>query len=77
MVRTQVSFDKALYRRGRAEAKRLGVSFAELCRRALVKELPHAPPADAPWMRWSGTLASGDPHASSTVDKVVYDRDAP
>lgn len=85
MVRTQVSFDPAMYREARREARRLGISFAELCRRAIARAI--ATPAasargpreqdDKPWMRLLGTLHSGDPDASSSVDAVVYGRDRP
>lgn len=76
MVRTQISLDADLYEQAKAEAGRLGVSFAELVRRSLVRTLgPSAP--DRPWMRLAGSVASGDPEASATVDEVVYGRDRP
>jgi len=76
MVRTQVSFDEQSYRQAQAEARRLGISFAELCRRGIAQLARHKS-ADAPWMRFAGVLASGDPNASQTVDDVVYSRPEP
>jgi hypothetical protein len=76
MIRTQVSLDRHLYRAARAEARRRGISFAELCRRALAKELP-VKEGDRPWMKWSGILDSGDPNSSRTVNQVVYGREKP
>ncbi|NJL29227.1 MAG: hypothetical protein HC897_15780 [Thermoanaerobaculia bacterium] len=35
MVKTRVSFDPSMYEEAREEAQRLGISFAELCRRAV------------------------------------------
>jgi hypothetical protein len=75
MVRTQISFDKALYDRARRAAKRQGVSLAELCRRSVAEVLGRDDAAQ-PWMKYIGVI-EGKPHDSSTVDAVVYDRDAP
>ncbi len=75
MIRTQVSFDAGLYREARREARRLGVSFAEYCRRVLTQALAGRRRAGKkPWLRYSGALASGDPNASQTIDEVVYER---
>lgn len=60
MTRTQISLDAPLYRDARSEAKRRGISFAELCRRALRHEVPAAVASEAPWLRWAGVVASGD-----------------
>ena len=76
MVRTQISFDESLYEVARREAKRQGISLAEMCRRALRSAIAQVP-TDAPWMRYAGTLASGDPNASESVDAVVYGREEP
>ena len=76
MTRTQISLEPRLYRAARAEARRRGISFAELCRRALAKELP-VKKAENPWMKWSGILDSGDPNSSRTVNEVVYGREKP
>ncbi|MBI3072448.1 MAG: CopG family transcriptional regulator [Deltaproteobacteria bacterium] len=73
MIRTQISFDKRLYDLARRAARRRGVSLAEMCRRGLSIAL--AEDGDAkPWMKHAGTVASGDPKASSSIDAVVYGR---
>jgi hypothetical protein len=77
MIRTQVSLDKDLYRAARKEAKRRGISFAELCRRALARIVAPGEEHEEPWMRYLGCLDSGDPRSSQTVDEVVYDRERP
>ena len=76
MIRTQVSLDKDLYRAAQQEAKRRGISFAELCRRALAG-MVRGNGQGHPWLRFSGCLSSGDPRASQTVDEVVYGRERP
>ena len=76
MIRTQVSLDKQLYDDARKEARRLGISFAELCRRALAQMLISYETKE-PWMRYAGTLESGDPDSSRSVDQVVYGRRKP
>ena len=77
MIRTQVSLDQELYRAARKEAKRMGVSFAELCRRALARMVAPGGGREEPWMRYMGCLDSGDPRSSQTVDEVVYGRERP
>ncbi len=47
MVRTQISLDQALHRRARRRAEELGISLAELTRRALASELAPANTAEA------------------------------
>ncbi|MEP6886513.1 MAG: CopG family transcriptional regulator [Gammaproteobacteria bacterium] len=75
MIRTQISFDKALYDKARRVAKRRGVSLAELCRRS-VAEAVSREESSHPWMSFVGVL-DGDANDSSSVDHVVYGRDAP
>jgi hypothetical protein len=77
MIRTQISLDETAYRDAKAEAKRQGVSLAEYLRRALAAALTHRRTTDRPWMRPAGTVSSGDPEASRTVDEVVYGRGRP
>jgi hypothetical protein len=77
VIRTQVSLDEAAYRDAKAEAKRQGVSLAEFLRRAVAAALANRRRSDRPWMRHAGTLASGDPEASRSVDDVVYGRGRP
>ena len=70
MIRTQISLGEEEYREAKREAKRLGVSLAELLRRSLRTLLP----ADSskPWMRYAGMVESGDPQSSSRIDEVIY-----
>lgn len=70
MVRTQVSLSEEEYAAAKREAKRLGISLAELLRRSLRSILP----ADEskPWMRYCGMVESGDPESSRRIDEVVY-----
>ena len=76
LLRTQISLDADLYERARAEAARRGISIAELVRRALTAQLA-SPSADRPWMRFAGTIDSGDSGASTSIDDVVYRRGRP
>jgi hypothetical protein len=76
MLRTQISLDPKMYARLKAEARRQGVSIAEIMRRALVSSV--GTESDRrPWMRHAGVVASGDPNASRSVDDVVYGRGRP
>ncbi len=76
MIRTQISLDAEMYRDAKREARRRGISFAEFCRRALAQMLgTHA--TNEPWMSYAGTVESGDPDSSQTVDEVVYGRHRP
>ena len=77
MMRTQVSLDAEMYREARAEARRQGISLAELFRRALAAALPGARrAAKKPWLRFSGVIADGAPDESDNehIDREVYGR---
>jgi hypothetical protein len=58
-------------------ARRQGISLAEFLRRAVAAALGPARRGDRPWMRYAGTLCSGDPKSSQTVNEVVYGRGRP
>ncbi|MGD8700522.1 MAG: CopG family transcriptional regulator [Gemmatimonadales bacterium] len=76
MIRTQISLDADFYARAKEEARRRGISFAELVRRALAQLL--APrTADQPWMGLAGCISDGGPESSQSVDATVYGRDRP
>jgi negative regulator of replication initiation len=77
MLRTQISLDRDMYRRVKSEARRHGISVAELLRRALASTLHPAVSANKPWMRFAGTLESRDATSSRSVDAVVYGRGRP
>lgn len=70
MIRTQISLSELEYGAAKREARRLGISLAELLRRSLRTMLP----ADEskPWMRYAGMIETGDPTASQKIDDVVY-----
>jgi hypothetical protein len=70
MIRTQISLSEKEYAAAKREARRLGISLAELLRRSLRTMLP----ADEsrPWMRYAGMIATGDPRSSRRIDDVVY-----
>lgn len=70
MIRTQVSLDRQEYELAKKEAKALGISLAELVRRAVRRALPAS--GKAPWMRYAGLVESGNPHSSQSVDEIVY-----
>ena len=73
MVRTQVSFDEALYERAKQVAEQQGISLSELCRRGVAELIARAA-SDEPWMAFAG-LVQGQPGDSSSVDQVVYGRE--
>jgi len=77
MIRTQVSLGEREYREAKAEAARQGISLAEFLRRAVGAALLRRRPSRQPWMRHAGSLASGDPQASVSVDQVIYGRGRP
>ena len=69
MVRTQISLSEEEYEAAKSEARRLGISLAELLRRSLRTMLPADP--TRPWMRFAGMIESGDPRSSQKIDDVV------
>jgi hypothetical protein len=70
MIRTQISLDEREYELAKRQARALGISIAELVRRAVRDVLPVA--GDRPWMRYAGFVQSGDPRSSQSVDDLVY-----
>jgi hypothetical protein len=62
VVRTQISLTEEEYVAAKREARRLGISLAELLRRSL----RHMLPVDEarPWMRYAGMIESGDAASS-------------
>jgi len=72
MIRTQISLDEREYELAKEQAARLGISLAELLRRAIRDVMPAT--SDKPWMRYAGFVESGNPHSSLTIDEIVYGR---
>ena len=70
MIRTQISLDEQEYVLVKQQAAALGISVAELVRRALRQVLPAN--GQAPWMRYAGLVESGDPNSSQSIDEIVY-----
>ena len=70
MIRTQISLDEQEYALVKKEAKALGISIAELIRRAVRQTLPA--PKQSPWMRYAGFVESGNPNSSQSIDDIVY-----
>ncbi|HEY5595917.1 MAG TPA: CopG family transcriptional regulator [Candidatus Bipolaricaulota bacterium] len=70
MIRTQISLSEEEFAAAKQEARRLGISLAELLRRSLRSVLPVD--ETKPWMRFAGMVASGDPHSSQRIDDVIY-----
>ncbi|MBA3396731.1 MAG: CopG family transcriptional regulator [Deltaproteobacteria bacterium] len=70
MLRTQISLSAEEMRAARDEAKRLGISLAELLRRSLRTLLPSN--SSRPWMRYAGMIESGDAASSQRIDDVIY-----
>jgi hypothetical protein len=70
MIRTQISLSEQEYAAAKQEARRLGISLAELLRRSLRAVLPCD--ESRPWMRYAGMIETGDPDSSSRIDDVVY-----
>ena len=65
----------ALERRAPAEARRRGISLAELFRRALAAALPGGRKSgEKPWLQYSGIIAEGGPDESDNdhIDREVY-----
>jgi hypothetical protein len=77
MIRTQISLGEAEYREAKAEARRQGISLAEFLRRAVAVALSRRSRRGRSWMTYAGAVSSGDPHASATVDEIVYGRPRP
>ncbi|MGH9609541.1 MAG: CopG family transcriptional regulator, partial [Bryobacteraceae bacterium] len=67
---TQVSLGAAEYELVKRESRALGISIAEVIRRAVRDTLP--PERGGAWMRFAGLVESGDPKSSLSIDEIVY-----
>ena len=70
MVRMQISLEEHEWMLAREQAKKLGISVAELVRRAVRDALPLE--ANSTWMSYAGLVDSGDSRSSQSIDEVVY-----
>lgn len=70
MIRTQISLDAQEYALVKQEARALGISIAELIRRAVRQMLPAR--RQPPWMRYAGFVESGNAKSSQSIDEIVY-----
>ena len=70
MKRTQISLSDREYHAAQHEAKRRGISLAELFRRSLSHFL--AAVEHKPWMGYAGMVESGDAKSGERCDDVVY-----
>ena len=70
MIRTQVSLDEHEYALAKVEARSLGISVAEFIRRAVREALPDR--GEGPWMKFAGSVDTGNPQSSQSVDEIVY-----
>ena len=70
MIRTQISLSEMEYDAAKDEARRLGISLAELLRRSLRTVLPVD--SSKPWMRYAGMIETGDATSSQKIDDIVY-----
>jgi hypothetical protein len=70
MIRAQVSLDATEYSFAQKQAKAMGISVAELFRRAIRDQLPLS--GSSPWMRYASLVETGDPRSSESIDEFVY-----
>ena len=70
MIRTQISLEKNEYDLAKTQAAALGISLAELIRRAIREVLPVR--GEGAWMKYAGFVTTGDPHSSQSIDELVY-----
>ena len=70
MVRMQTSLDEHEYMLAREQAKKLGISVAELVHRAIRDALSLQ--ANRTWMSYAGLVDSGNSRSSQSIDEVVY-----
>ncbi len=70
MIRTQVSLPADEYELVKQQARALGISIAEVIRRAVRDTLP--PSEGGSWMRFAGFVQSGDSKSSQSIDEIIY-----
>ena len=70
MIRTQISLSETEYQWAKRVARNMGISLAELLRRALRSALPVS--TSKPWMKYAGLVESGNADSSRQIDQVIY-----
>ena len=70
MIRTQVSLQADEYELVKQQSRKLGISIAEVIRRAVRDALPAQPGGS--WMRFAGFVESGNTKSSQSIDEIVY-----
>lgn len=70
MIRTQISLSEKEYDLAKIEAKKQGISLAELMRRSLRSILPND--NKKPWMRYCGFIESQNSKSSQQIDDLIY-----
>lgn len=70
MIRTQISLPANEYELVKKQARALGISIAEVIRRAVRDTLLCS--EGGAWMRFAGFVESGNPKSSQSVDEVIY-----
>ena len=70
MIRTQIGLGEREYALAKAEARSLGIPFAEFVRRAVREALPRR--GTGPWMKFAGFVKTGNLRSSESVDEIVY-----
>ena len=70
MKRTQISLSEEEYLLAKKEAKRRGISLAELLRQGIRAMLPIQ--KEKSWMRYRGFVETGNPDANQSIDDIVY-----
>ena len=70
VIRTQISLPPDEYELVKRQAHTLGISIAEVIRRAVRDALPHG--EGGAWMRFAGCVESGTPKSSQSIDEMIY-----
>jgi hypothetical protein len=70
MIRVEVRLSRREYAAAKREARRLGISLAELLRQSVRNIIPveHA----QAWMRYAGMVESGDLRSTRRIDTVLF-----
>ena len=70
MVRTQIRIDERERNLAKRQAAAAGISLAAFVRRAVRERLAVA--GEGAWMKYAGSVETGDPNSSQSIDTCVY-----